>query len=63
MQNPDSNKRDLVLVKMNVRCFDYTEGWSIRLYNPSGIIPSKENSIDSRKIDLKFAQVIIEKVK
>ncbi len=33
MQNPDTNKRDLVLVKMNVRCFDYTGGWSIRLYN------------------------------
>jgi hypothetical protein len=58
MQNPDSNKRDLVLVKMNVRCFDYTEDWSIRLYNSSGIIPSKENLIDSRKIDLKFAKLL-----
>lgn len=27
MQNPDTNKRDLVLVKMNVRCFDYTARW------------------------------------
>ena len=33
IQNPDTNKRDLVLVKMNVRCFDYTGGWSIGLYN------------------------------
>jgi hypothetical protein len=33
IQNPDTNKRDLVLVKMNVRYFDYTGGWSIGLYN------------------------------
>lgn len=41
--NPDTNKRDLVLVKMNVRCFDYTQSvWSIGLYNFSVTVSNPE---------------------